>query len=268
MTDDSILARASSTTEWPDCQRRWAARNIPHLVRDAGFELRKVPNNIGAKVGTALHSGAAFMLQHKIDTGELSKKSDAVEHGIESLRREVQEGAAWDETSPNMTSAEQQTKRMVEIFHGVIAPTLRPVAVEQEMVARFSPTLRVIGHLDIAEDMGIDDNKTGIMRRPNHPQYGTYSLLRRSVGHTVSRVREHYVPRAPLSRTQPIPTTHIYPMETCEQAAHAVLKGIDAAVQTFKKNGDVWSFLPNPASMLCSDRFCPAHGTSFCRSHK
>ncbi|CAO3439801.1 hypothetical protein [Azospirillum argentinense] len=32
--------------------------------------------------------------------------------------------------------------------------------------------------------------------------------------------------------------------------------------------GDPWAFAANPSSKLCSDRFCPAWGTAFCREHQ
>lgn len=269
MTDTAIdiIARASSLTEWPDCERRWASRHAVALVKAAGYTLRQVGSQIGAMIGTAVHAGAAQMLQHKVSTGEVGNKSSAVDCGIESLRFEVQMGAVWDDTSRTINEAEMQTRRMVEIFHGTVAPMLKPVAIEQEYVARFSPTLRLSGHMDIAEDEGVDDNKTGKMQRPHHPQYGAYALLRRSNGHTVSRFREHWIPRVPANRMQPIPTTTVYPVEACEQAAHAVLKKIDTSVQEFAKTGDAWTMIPNPASMLCSDRFCPAWGTAFCAVH-
>lgn len=263
-----VTARCSSLTEIPDCERRWAARHAQELIAAAGFTVRSVPNQIGAKVGTATHSGVAHMLQHKIDTGELSKRQDAEQAGIESLRDELAEGAVFDDSTPTMNTAERQVQRMVAVYHVVVAPQVRPVAVEQALEARFSPTLRITGHLDIAEDDIVDDLKTGVMQRPNHPQYGGYSLLRRSHGHKVTRVFEHYVPRGAIERPQKQPIITEYPTATCEQAARAVLTRIDTATQAFAKTGNPWEFLPNPASMLCSDRFCPAWSTSFCKAHK
>lgn len=261
-------ARCSSLTEVPDCERRWAARHAQELIGAVGFTVRQIPNQIGAKVGTAVHSGVAHMLQHKIDTGELSRRQDAEDAGIESLRQELEEGAVFDEATPTMNTAERQVQRMVAVYHVVIAPKVEPIAVEQALEADFSPTLRLTGHLDLAEDNVIDDLKTGVMQRPNHPQYGGYSLLRRSHGHTVTRVFEHYVPRGSIERPQRAPVITEYPIATCEQAARAVLRRIDGALQAFSQDGNAWNFIPNPSSMLCSDRFCPAWGTDFCRAHK
>lgn len=268
MSTLDILVRASSLTAFPDCERRFAARHLQDLVEVAGFQLRTVPNNIGAKVGTATHAGAAHMLKHKIATGETSSAADAIEQGIESLRTEVAEGAVWDDTTRTMNEAEQQTMRMVSIYHLLVAPQIKPVAVEQEMTARFSGTLRLTGHMDVAEDEEIHDTKTGVSQRPNHPQYGSYSMLRRANGHTVNRFVEDYVPRTPIKRLQGEPKMTEYPVASCEQSAHHILKRIDKAAQDFAKDGDPWTFIPNPASMLCSDKFCPAHSSGFCRVHK
>lgn len=264
----TITARCSSLTEVPDCERRFAARHAQDLIGAAGYTVRQLPGQIGAKVGTATHSGVAHMLSHKIKTGELSDRQDAEEAGIESLRREVAEGAVLDETTPNLNTAERQVQRMVQAYFFNVAPEVQPIAVEEALEANFNERIRLTGHLDLSEDDQVRDLKTGIHQRPNHPQYGGYSLLRRSHGHKVSRFYEDYVPRGRIDRPQRVPVLTEYPVATCEQAARAVLNRLDQTLQTFMKNGNPWAFIPNPASMLCSDRFCPAHSTSFCRAHK
>ncbi len=263
-----LTVRCSSLTEVPDCERRFAARHLRDLVLAAGFSLREVPGQIGAKVGTGTHSGVAHMLVHKIRTGDLGKRQDAEDAGIESLRTELAEGAVWDEATPDMSTAERQVQRMVAVYHVVVSPMIKPVAVELKLEARVTPTLRLKGTLDLAEDDTIHDTKTGVYQRPNHPQYGGYSLLRRAHKHTVTRVVEDYVPRGRIDRPQKPPVSTEYPVATSEQFARAVLNRIDTAVQGFTKDGSPWNFIPNAASMLCSDRFCPAWGTTFCRAHK
>ncbi|MEI6282059.1 MAG: PD-(D/E)XK nuclease family protein, partial [Alphaproteobacteria bacterium] len=211
MSNDTITVRASSLTTWPDCERRFAAKMMPDLVEAAGFTLRRVPSQIGAKVGTAVHSGAAHMLQHKIKTGELGKRQDATEAAMESLHDEIQMGTNWDETTPTINTAEKQTARMVSIYHLCVAPLIKPVAVELELTARFSDTLVITGHMDVAEDEEIRDTKTGVMQRPNHPQYGAYSLLRRSMKKTVNRFWEDYIPRNNIGQPQKEPRALEYP---------------------------------------------------------
>lgn len=263
-----FLIRSSSLTGWPDCERRFAARAIPEIVEGHGYQLRKVYGSIGGKIGTATHAGAAVLLSTKIKTGETGDVNDAIDAGMDSLRAEIAQGALWDDASPTINDAEKQTRRMVVAYNVFVAPRIKPVAVELEMVARFSPTLRLIGHMDVCESDQIRDTKTGIRRRPNHPQYGAYALLRRAHQYSVSAFFEDYIPRTPAKRVQAEPVSVQYPVATCEQAASKILKRIDAAVQDFAHHGDPWAFLPNPSSSLCGEKWCPAFGTKFCRAHE
>lgn len=269
MTD--LTVRASSLTEFSDCERRWASRHLAGMVADAGFHLRTTRQQIGALVGTAVHAGAAHLLRDKMKTRGAASRAvaaDAAQAGIEQLRADVMLGTSWDDATRTINEAETQTVRMVSAFDHFCAPKISPIAVEEKLEARFSATLRVSGTMDIAEDMGVDDNKTGVAQRPHHAQYGAYSLLRRSVGATVSRFREHWIPRQPVRQPQREPVTVEYPVESCEQATQAVLKRIDTQAQAFAKSGDAWQFLPNPASMLCGEKFCPAFGTAWCQVHR
>lgn len=264
-----ISVRASSLTEYPDCERRFSARHLPGLIESAGFRLRQVSSSIGATVGTAVHAGAAQMLREKMASGEDNKPdSVALDMAVSELRTDVERGAVWDDTTPTMNAAEGQTIRMVQAYRHGVLPGVTPIAVEQALEATFSATLTITGHMDVAEQEIIHDTKTGVMRRPNHPQYGAYSLLRRSNKGVVNGFIEDYVPRSSLKQPQRAPERHIYPVASCEQAAHNILKRIDAAAQAFAQDGDPWRWLPNPASMLCGDRFCPAFATAFCRVHQ
>lgn len=263
-----FMVRCSSLTEYPDCERRFASRHLQELIGGAGFAMREVAGQIGAKVGTAVHSGAAHMLRHKMKHGDTGNGADAIEQGIESLRDEMRNGTVLDDTTPTIGDAEKQVSRMVKAYQMFIAPRIQPVAVELELTARVTKTLRLTGHMDVAENEEIRDTKTGIHQRPNHPQYGGYSLLRRAHGSVVTKFHEDYVPRGAMAKPQREPKTTEYPVATSEQATKAVLNRIDLAVQVFTKTGNPWEFLPNPASMLCSDRFCPAFNTAFCLAHK
>lgn len=267
MSDFDILVRSSSLTGFPDCERRFAARAIPEIVEGHGFQLRRTYGSIGGKIGTATHAGAAMLLSTKIKTGETGDIGDAIDASITSLRAEIAQGALWDEATPTINDAEKQTGRMVAAYNIFVAPRIRPVAVELEMTARFSPTLRLVGHMDVCENEEIRDTKTGIHRRPNHPQYGAYALLRRTHGHTVTRFWEDYVPRTAAKKVQGEPLSFEYPVGACEQSATKILKRADAAIQEFAHHGDPWAFIPNPASSLCGSKWCPAHGTRFCKVH-
>lgn len=263
-----ITVRASSTPQYPDCSRRWAARHVQALTSAAGFNVRELPSTVGACVGTATHSGVGYILGEKVDTGTLGNATESDQRALQSLDEAVGRGCMWDDTTSNMNTAQKQVLRQVATFRLHTAHLLKPVAIEQRLTAKMSDRMTVSGQADICEDDSIHDLKTGVMRRANAAQYGTYSLLRRSFGHEVNRLVEVYVPRARVTKPQPDPELHFIPVEAAEQAAEGILRRIERDVTEFEKNGEPWAFLANPTSMLCSDKYCPAHGTTFCRVHK
>jgi hypothetical protein len=115
-----------------------------------------------------------------------------------------------------------------------------------------------------------------IARRYNYGQIGAYSLLSRS-NHPeipVEKLRVQFIQRVPLKKEQPLPVTEEYDQPTAEQAAVSALKHIMLDVNEFRRRtmeGDAppeHAFMANPASLLCSPKFCPAFGTGFCREHK
>jgi hypothetical protein len=113
---EKISIRASSLSSYPDCLRRTASRIFKDDIVEAGYEL-KIPNTgIGAATGTGTHSGAAYILQHKIETGEAGKTEDAKERAIQSLHYEIEPGVTWDATSPNLNTAEKQVLRQVHSY--------------------------------------------------------------------------------------------------------------------------------------------------------
>lgn len=263
-----ITVRASSTPQYPDCSRRWASRHAALLLADHGFQVREIPSTVGAAVGTATHSGASFILGEKVDTGTLGNDTEADQRALQSLDESVARGCMWDDTTSNLNTAQKQVLRQVATFRIHTAPNLKPVSIEQRLTAKMSERMTVSGQADICENDSVHDLKTGVMRRANAAQYGTYSLLRRAFGHTVNRLVEVYVPRARITKPQPDPELHTIPIEAAERAAEGILRRIELDISTFEQTGEPWSFLANPASMLCSDRYCPAHGTTFCRVHK
>ena len=57
-----------------------------------------------------------------------------------------------------------------------------------------------------------------------------------------------------------------------ETAASNILRHIAGDLETFRNGdpvrrilpGDPWAFQANPSSILCSPKYCPAFGTTFC----
>jgi hypothetical protein len=84
-----------------------------------------------------------------------------------------------------------------------------------------------------------------------------------------------YIARVPAKKPQPDVQVIAYDLAACETAAVAVLAHIESDIRTFREGnpalrmqpGDAWAFPANPASKLCSQKWCPAFNSNFCREH-
>lgn len=277
------IIRPSSLTTFADCQRRWAAHNLGAELRASGYTIAASKNGIGAVVGSGVHAGAAHLLQHKINHGELGNSREAVDVSIAELRERMFEGeVVFDEATPSPNNAEAQAQRLTLTFATRLAPALNPIIVERRLVADLGQGFTLSGQSDLitAQEDGIDDLKTGRLYRRHMPQMGAYSLLARTPrpefpeGISVTRLRTHFLQRTSLSKPQPDPVSEGYSVQTSEQAATSTINGIKAAVEQFRlrtriqKAPPEHAFLANPGSMMCNPNFCRAWGTAFCKEHK
>jgi RecB family exonuclease len=278
MTQPTVI-RASSLSDFADCPRRWAARNLTMELLIAGYVIRELPKSIAAVIGTAVHAGAAFALGEKATSGVLPSVDTTTDVVRESLREEIAKGAVFDDEIPVAHAAGAATTRMTRAFHAVIAPQINPVLVERRLEADVAPGVVLSGKADsIAhEPDAIIDLKTG-KRRGNHkPQFGAYSLLRRTFGGDITHGREAFILRT-KKEPQPMPLLIDHDIEQCESSAMNIVGHIRRALEIFRHGtntmgggsihaGDPWAFAANPNSMLCSPKFCPAWGTKFCTEH-
>ena len=264
MTDDTII-RASSLPNYPDCALRWAAQTLTAEIEGMGYELRELPRGIGAAHGTAAHKAAAHILTEKIETGEAGDADEGAEVGIVNFKKTLDETEiAWDDTTPEPSTAEQQLVRQTRTYHQKVVPTMEPTAVEKSYRAQIEPGFILKGTLDETEPFDIHDLKGGRNQRANAAQYGAYALLRRSHGEHANQLVEDYVRRGTLKRPQPDPERHVYDGPRAERMAARIVRRIVQDVKQFRETQDPWSFLPNPNSYLCGDKWCPAWGTKFC----
>jgi hypothetical protein len=263
----ALVIRASSTPSFLDCERRTAARAWPHLIKDAGFEAREILPPVGAPIGTATHAGASFTLTEKLESGELGNHTEAIERGLQSFDEEAANGVTWDDTTAERNTAHQQIIRQISAYRANVAPRVAPVAVEKRLNADLGDGIIVSGQADLFTEGEVRDLKTGVRQRNNMAQYGTYALLARQHGHPVARVYEDFVKRVSPAKPQPEPISTESPAADAMPLAWAVLQRMKAALIAFRVSGDPMAFLPNPNSMLCSAKYCPAFGTNFCRAH-
>lgn len=276
--ENPVVVRASSLPTVLDCTRRWAARTLREEIEAAGFALRNVGLHVGAPIGTGTHASAAHMLRGKRDTGRPAPFHEAEELGMVELDRALEEAGEvmWDKTAANRNDAQRQVRRLSMKYLEQVVPGASPVLVEERLVAEVEPGFIVSGQLDslgtYAPDHGLDDTKTGTEPRGAVSQQGCYSLLLRTPrpefpdGWKVSRLGIHWLPRRSLNVVQPDVVRGTIDQNAAENLAQDAITSAIDAVKKFRVDQDPSAFRANPGSMLCSDRFCPAWGTAFCRA--
>lgn len=274
-----ITLRPSSFPSWNDCAGRTAATAHRSLITGSGYELRTPAKHIGAHCGTAVHVAAAYTLKAKLASGggEIGNESEAVDRAQSALTEAVAaDGAMFDGVTDTIPTAQKQIVRMTRSYRAEVAPQIQPKLVEERLTVTIAEGLSLSGRLDALghEESGrLSDLKTGTRQRVNGAQYGTYSILFRSAGHQVEKLAEFYVPRVREHESQPWPVLSYFPVDVCEHQAVDIADDIGKTFTEFfrrLKTGDKPpenAFRKNPSSVLCSDRFCPAHGTQFCRAH-
>lgn len=234
-----------------------------------------MPGHVAAMVGTAVHAAGEYTLRIKMQDGTLGNDSEALDRGMQSFNDRVADGAAWDATTASPGDAHTQIRKMTTSYRRHVAPIITPIAVEERLQAKWysDPEFVLSGQSDsyAVEPEALRDLKTGTMRRANHAQYGGYVLLARAHGREPTRFFEDYVKRVRVTKEQPLPESILYDPEIAASVAVATMDRVIAYTRTFRARLQVggappeMAFPANPASTLCSDRWCPAHGTSFCR---
>jgi len=267
----SAVIRCSTLPNWPDCERRGAAKAFRKDVIAAGFHLAGERQNIGAAVGISVHKGASVTLIEKMQTGQVSPESSALDAAVETIRTEAHAGIIFDDETPNQNHAEKTVVRMVRTYRAYLEPELEPIAVEERLEADAGNGIILSGQSDLVaryKNRRLEDLKGGKWRGHYKPQLGGYSLLVRTHNLPVDEVAERWIKRVPLSKQQPEPQTFIHDQAGAEVAALRTLHRIGEAITAFRESGEPWEFLANPNSKLCSAKWCPAHGTNFCREHR
>jgi hypothetical protein len=255
---------------WPDCSRRSAARQFKREIEGAGFELRTTLPSIGAAVGTATHHQVTAELRRRI-----SQPVDE-QPALEIFRAEIKDGAEWDDTTPNAQAAELQIARMADalIRGGGITEHTKTLAVEVSLRADLNDEWELTGHIDHVEEredveayVHLDDWKTGGIKRPYSSQVGGYVLIAKANGYKVKSASTTYVPRVKLKKPQPLPERTYEDLPMVERAAWATTRSIMESHRRFAETGDPFAFQANPMSLMCSQKYCPAHSTKFCTLH-
>ena len=258
----SAIIRASSWADLFDCPARWYAKNIQGL---------RLPSSGAAALGTAVHAGTGLFDGAKAQ-GEQPSLEAAIETSVEAVRNPDQE-VAWDEDlTPG--KAIDTAAALTEGYITTIGAHRTYAAVEVQCealeIATQHGTVTITGTTDrVRKDengaLGITDLKTGsqavgadgrAVTKGHHLQLGIYQIM------------AEQALQAPM--TGP---AEIVGLKTKGKAA--VGTGIIEDVKTPLIGDELHTgliemaaqmlstglFPPNPKSLSCSVKYCPAFPT-------
>ncbi len=263
--------RVSMLPSYPDCPRRAVAKQFRSKFQKLGYTFRQLPPSVGAAAGTAVHASTAEM-DRALWRGEPANVDAAIDMAVAEFNDEVATGCIWDDTTPNINIAHQQIRKMTVAYVPRMPLTINgepavEIGGEHGLRANCGDGWELTGHPDLIDTLRyIRDKKTGALVRPYHGQLGGYSLLVRS-----NKICEpgglgmDYIPRTPKTKGQKPPIITEYPVGACERNATGIIHRIKADMIVFDSTGDLErAFCTNMMSMMCTDKYCPAWGTSFC----
>lgn len=269
--------RPSSLVGAMDCMRRFAARSMTDELLEAGYDISPPRElHIGAAIGSGVHAGAAYTLETKRDTGEVGSDGEALDRAVaEFEERAAAEGLQFDDTTGSVGVAHKQIARMTWAYRRHIAPQVEPRLVETRLTADIGGGWRLSGQGDVlaGDPQGdVRDIKTG-KRKANGAQYGAYALIFEAHGFNATGIVEDFIARVKIRDEQPVPQSIQIDVPTARAEAVAAMQDIQRSVAEFERRLKAGEPAPetalraNPASQLCSARFCRAWGTRFCRAH-
>jgi|GEM_PF-5878378 len=267
--------RISMLPNVQDCCRRACVNQFHNIIIDAGYSLNDRRVGIYTAVGNGTHAAIRNLLSYKIVTGQTNKEKDNVDAGIAEYDKSVKEAdepLIYDKITPTHDAAYKQIVRFVKIFRRDVEPHLKfpetatdDKCIERD-VERKVKGYTVRGHIDITTFKTIFDTKTGARIRPYHTQLGGYGNLAISDGDPKP---EHlaiiHIPRVSLDKSYPGTKFIKYDVDFCLKESWYVINQLIRDVEDFKIKGDPACFKANPQSTLCSDKYCRAYGTDFCK---
>ena len=277
--DTRIGIRASILPGYLDCQLRAAVTVLGSDFREHGYEIARPRSNIGALFGSGMHGGGEAALKELMLAGSMMPLSAIEDASITAFRArhaeevEYESDLVMDEDSPTIDAAEAQLRRAARQWRADVLESANPIAVESYVEADLLPGVKLTGHADLLHLDGqgtrrrLRDLKTSRRKQTGakfQSQIGAYSLLFRSEGYETTDAQIDHLRRVPISKPQPPMEMEPLEVEACEQIAHSTLTDFATKALAFRDDGDPSRFLVNPASMLCSPRFCRAFGSAVC----
>jgi hypothetical protein len=275
MDTEPILPLATvRASSWPslfDCAHKWYWQNIMGL---------RSPSGGPAVLGQAVHAGTAAYDQAVLDGTRLSI-TDAVDVSREALAK-PEGDVLWDDgLTPR--EADNFAVSLTSRYCSDIAPTRTYAAVELLCTALDIATphgvVRVTGTTDrvrVLDDQrkGISDLKTGgcatektesggrrAVTKGHHIQLGIYTLMaEQATGERMDAPAE--IVGLQTTKDTPCAVGEIADVKT-PLLGDGKFPGLIEIAAGMLKSG---VFPPNPKSMLCSNKYCPAYA-AHCKYH-
>jgi len=268
MKTEPIKIRASQTSGWNDCPRRGASRSYKDMIEEAGFEINKYTDMVrfvSSTLGTACHTGASFSLLKKM-AGEKVSLQDMTDVALEDFNDAKEYGLTYDTVTGRPSEAEKQIEKICKAYYHFLLPIIKPISVEETMEAEMQDGTLISAHADVIETISVRDLKTGKSPTDYHAQLGVYSILAKASGLCVpTALIVDWIPRTAVSKQLEEPKSFVFNVDVCEEEAKHTMKSIVSQVNNFKKTGSPSAFPANTNSILCSEKFCPAFATDFCK---
>lgn len=270
-TEPLGVIRASSWPSLFDCAHKWYWQNVRGL---------RSPSGGAAHLGTAVHAGTAAF-DDAVLRAEPISIIEAVDASREALAHPEQE-VAWDEAlSPS--EADSLAVKLTTRYCADIAPTHTYEAVELKCEALDISTphgvVRVTGTTDRVRRLadgrkGATDLKTGsratektesggrrAVTKGHHIQLGIYTLMaEQASGERMDAPAE--IIGLQTTKDTPCATGEIADVKTPLLGSDGTPGLIEIAAGMLKAG----VFPPNPKSMLCSNKYCPAYA-AHCKYH-
>jgi hypothetical protein len=223
-------------------------------------------NGIYAVIGTSCHAGCEMSLKTDLETGSHPARQDVIDCATDHIK--TIEDIGYETDIPRLGEAVGVVARLAGFWADKVAPNLgHPKLVEVRLDAKIGDVI-LSGQLDLLTvDGDVSDHKFSKRATNCMAQLGGQFMLAKSHGHEVSSISSSLVNRA-SSKKEPEWSTQTFYMQDAGRLAYRYIQRASTAIGIYMQNGDPEAFDANPGSQLCSPKYCPAHGTRFCRYGK
>ena len=273
-----LSIRGSSTTTYEACPRLWAAQKILEEGDSYQISAQKLARpllHVGAVVGRGLHAGAAYLMKEFERSGakSIKRKKEAIDVARESVVKDYDGGVRPDAVTPTSRDAMLSSASLVDRLDRDFDPKDQMTIIEAglRMVIDVDDGSQVMVTGTVDHYVVLDtltDFKTGKAKPAPIAQIGTYSLLTRHAGYTPKSLQMLYGRRVRMDAWQPPYQRTWYDRIEAERHALSIIFDAARAWYRWLITRDPREFKANPTCRLCSEAYCPAYNSDFCKIGK